>query len=403
MNAIEMRTKAAMLLARCQELAEVDELTPEQKAEFDGKLAEAQDLDAKIGKMDEIGALRKSYTQGDGEAKQHPAKEVLGDWRNFGEFVADLRFAPEGKRMTQYKELNMTVGAQGAVLVPPQFRDTLLQITPQDAVVRPRATVIPAGDPPDADITMPALDQSGANGVYSGVTVTWIAEGALKHEDEPTFLEVTLSPFEVAAWTAVTDKLLRNAPAASQIVSTLLRRAILAAEDVAFLTGGGAGQPAGVLGHAATIVTARAGAGTITYPDLVGMYARALMGGPLVWVASPTTMPQLMTMVDAGGNLLWQPNARDGSPGTLLGYPLIINQRSPVLGAEGDLLLADFNYYLIKDGSGIFVDASKHMLFTSNQTIIKAFWNVDGQPWMTTPLLLEDGVSTVSPFVALGV
>ena len=337
--------------------------------------------------------------------KSEPAQE----WRGFGEFLQAIRWAQNDPRL-QYKKLDgdaeqrvlsMGVGVAGGFMVPRQFRPELLSVDPQGAVVRPRATVIPAGDPPDAAIDIPALDQSGARGVYSGVQVTWIGEGVAKPESEPQFLRVTLDPNEVAAHTIVTDKLLRNSDAAGALVSTLLRRAITAAEDWDFLRGPGGARPQGVIGHAGTVNVARAGAGAIGYADIVNMYASVLMGGPLVWVASPTALPQLMAMVDAGGNLLWQPNAREGAPGTLLGIPVLINQRSPVLGANGDLLLADFNYYLIKDGSGPFVDASPHLLFLRNETVIKAFWNVDGGPWMTTPLLLEDGATQVSPFVAL--
>lgn len=338
-----------------------------------------------------------------------PQGEQAQEWRGFGEFLQAIRWAQNDPRL-QYKKLDgeaeqrvlsMGVGVAGGFMVPRQFRPELLAVDPQGAVVRPRATVIPAGDPPDAAIDIPALDQSGARGVYSGVTVTWIGEGVGKPESEPQIQRVTLDPNEVAAHTIVTDKLLRNSDAAGALVSTLLRRAITAAEDWDFLRGPGGARPQGVIGHAGTVNVARAGAGLIQYVDVVGMYARVLMGGSLVWVASPTALPQLMAMVDAGGNLLWQPNAREGAPGTLLGIPVLINQRSPVLGANGDLLLADWNYYLIKDGSGPFVDASPHLLFLRNETVIKAFWNVDGEPWMTTPLLLEDGVTTVSPFVAL--
>jgi HK97 family phage major capsid protein len=110
-----------------------------------------------------------------------------------------------------------------------------------------------------------------------------------------------------------------------------------------------------------------------------------------------------MNLVDTNGNLIWQPNARDGAPGTLIGLPCILNERNPVLGSKGDLVLADPSYYMIKDGFGIAISASEHVYFTNNETVIKAFWNVDGQPWLTSPLTLEDGVTTVSPFVVLDV
>lgn len=327
------------------------------------------------------------------------------EWRNFGEFLQAVRFNPTDTRLHYQKfetrDMQVLPGASGGFLVPQQYSQMILQVQPQDAIVRPRATVIPAGSPPDAPITFPTLNQSGARGVYSGVVVAWIAEGAAKPQTEPAFLETTLTPKEAAAHVVVSDKLLRNTEAASTVVTTLLRRAILAAEDVAFLTGNGAGQPLGIIGHPASVVVPRAVANQIAYNDVVAMYARAKFGGPLTWIASPTTLPQLMTMTDAGNNLVWQPNAREGAPGTLLGMPVLINERSPVLGALGDLVLADLQYYLVKDGSGIFISASEHVQFLNNKTVIKAFFNVDGQPWLSTPLLLEDGVSTVSPFVVL--
>lgn len=331
--------------------------------------------------------------------------EGSSEWRNFGEFLQAVRWNQRDSRLSyqefEKRDMQVLPGASGGFLVPPQYSSMILQVQPQDAIIRPRATVIPAGSPPDAPITFPTLNQSGARGVYSGVTVAWIAEGARKPQTEPAFLETTLTPKEVAAHVVVSDKLLRNAEAASSVVTTLLRRAILAAEDVAFLSGNGVGQPMGIIGHPASVNIPRAAPNAIGYNDVVNMYSRVKFGGPLCWIASPTILPQLMTMADLGQNLVWQPNAREGAPGTLLGFPVFINERSPVLGAQGDLILADLQYYLIKDGSGIFISASEHVQFLNNKTVIKAFFNVDGQPWLSTPLLLEDGVSTVSPFVVL--
>ncbi len=390
----------------------LDKILGEARGLTDEERTEQERLAVEIRKMDELIELATATIDlppGDpaGGAPQ-PGREEI---RDFGEFLQLARFSPNDSRLRprevtqdpEKRQLSMGVGAAGGFLVPEQFGPLLAPITPQDAVIRPRATVIPAGSPPDSAITFPALDQSGALGVHSGVAVVWISEAHVKPETEPAFLDVKLEPNEVAAHVIVSDKLLRNAPAAGALVSTILRRAIIAAEDQAFLTGTGIGQPLGIVNHAATIAIARAGAGAIAWADVAGMYAVAKTGGRMVWVASPTTLPQLMAMVDpgAGGQMIWQPNAREGAPGNLLGFPLIINERSPVLGARGDLMLLDLSYYLIKDGTPLTVAMSEHPRFTQNQTIIKAFWNVDGQPWLTTPLLLEDGVSQVSPFVEL--
>jgi HK97 family phage major capsid protein len=81
---------------------------------------------------------------------------------------------------------------------------------------------------------------------------------------------------------------------------------------------------------------------------------------------------------------------------------VVFNDRIPGLGSTGDLMLLDLSYYLIKDGSGPFVAMSEHVHFTQNKTVIKAFWNVDGQPWLDEPIPLEGSTAnTVSPFVVL--
>ena len=343
------------------------------------------------------------------KADPTPAPEQQEQFRDFGEFLQTVKYNPHDQALrvkemsdkTQKRFLNMGFGASGGFIVPEQFSSQIKMVDDQAAIFRPRAQVIPAGDPPDAAITIPALDQGGANGVYAGVQVTWIAEGAQKPETEPLFREIRLEPNEVAAHVVVTDKLLRNSAAAGALVSSLLRKAIIAAEEDAFLSGNGAGQPLGIIGHPAAIQVARAGANAIAYTDIINMFARAKFGGRLAWIGSQTCLPQLMGMVDTGQNLVWQPNAREGAPGTLIGIPFLLNDQSPILGREGDLILVDLDYYLIKDGSGISISMSEHPLFTQNRTIIKAFWNVDGQPWLSTPLLARDGVSTVSPFVVL--
>ena len=305
----------------------------------------------------------------------------------------------------QQRDLSMGVGAAGGFLVPPQFAEMLEAITPQEVVVRPRATIIPAGDMPDATITMPVMNQTGANGVYAGMTGAWIAEAGAKPETQPVIAQVTLNPHEVAAFVDVTDKLLRNNPAAvTMMIQTGFRDVILGLEDTAFISGGGVGQPLGFLGHASNINVARAAPGAVAYADVIGMFWQMLRlgtGNP-VWLVHPSVLPQLQAMASALGQNLWQPNAREGMPLTMLGYPIVINERQPVLGAVGDLMFVNLRYYLIKEGVGISIrDDGGIGDFAHNITRVKAFRSVDGQPWLAGPLTLEDGVTQVSPFVVL--
>lgn len=325
------------------------------------------------------------------------------EFRNFGEFLHSVRFNPTDRRL-EIREQTMGTGAEGGFNVPKQFRETLLMVDPQAAVIRSRATVIPAGNPPDAEITMPALDQGAAENIFGGVTVSWIGEGQTKAETDAAFKEVKLQPNEVAAYITVTDKLLRNWGAAGPTLSGLLRGAIMASEDYQFLRGNGVSKPQGVIGSACEIAYNRAVASQIAFADVTGMLARLRSDAGSVWIASRTTIPQLVNIRDTGNNNLFIMNATLGVPSSLMGIPLIFNERSPALGSKGDLILADLSYYLIKDGSGPFVSASEHVYFRQNKTVIKAFWNVDGKPWLSEAIPLEGATTnTVSPIVVLDV
>lgn len=300
---------------------------------------------------------------------------------------------------------SMGTGSEGGFAVPEQFNPEVQMIGATPSIVRPRAQVLPAGDPPDAKLTMPALDQ-GSNGVLGGVEVEWIGEGDEKPDTGAALREVSLQPHEVAATTVVTDKLLRNWAAANAFISNLLRKAMLAAEDIAFLLGTGTNKPLGVLPAPGGIAIHRAQANKISYLDTVHMVAALLpesVAGA-VWVANQSILPELVTLKDEAGNSIFiQGNAAKAIPATLSGIPIVFTGKTPVKGAKGDLMLLDLSYYLIKDGSGPFIAASEHVLFKQNKTVIKVFWNVDGKPWVIEPLTLENGITKVSPYVILDI
>jgi len=357
------------------------------------------------------------------------AKKNNGGFESLGEMIDAIRFGDKKGRLNELprgegqgggiavpeafqhhflpkNEFSFGTGEDGGYALPAtQFRPEILQLQPQSHIVRQRATVIPAGDPPDSKVTMPALDQ-GSNGVYGGVEVAWIEEGGLKPETDIKLKEITLEPHEVAATMTITDKLLRNWKAADSFIRSRLSMAMRAAEDIAFLSGDGAGKPLGVLNAPGALEENRAKANEITYLDTLMMLARLLpeQTAGAVWVASQTAMPQIATLQDPAGNYIFiRGDATKGIPNTLSGIPIVFTGKTPTLGKRGDLMLLDLSYYLIKDGSGPFISASEHVYFRNNKTVIKAFWNVDGKPWVIEPLTLEDGETEVSPYVILDV
>lgn len=364
-----------------------------------------------------------------GNPTQAPQKDD-GGFKNLGELIHAVRFGdPKGRLAelpvgqgqgggyavpeafrnqilpSRLNQWSMGTDSEGGYAVPDQFRPQVLMMQPEASIVRPRATVLPPGEPADGKLTMPALDQ-GTNGVFGGVQVQWIGEGVDKPETDGNLREVSLQPQEVAATTVVTDKLLRNWAAANKFISSLLTKAMMAAEDIAFLKGDGVGKPTGVIGATGSLTVNRGTANKVTYTDVVNMLAKlnpeSLSSAE--WVANQSTLTDIVTLQDPAGRYIFiQGDATKGIPSTLAGIPIKFTGRTPAKGAKGDLVLVDLTYYLIKDGSGPFIAASEHVLFRQNKTVIKAFWNVDGKPWVVSPLTLEDGSTKVSPYVVLDV
>jgi HK97 family phage major capsid protein len=72
---------------------------------------------------------------------------------------------------------------------------------------------------------------------------------------------------------------------------------------------------------------------------------------------------------------------------SILTRPVIFTEKTETLGNKGDLMLCDFSQYVVGLREGMRFDTSiqRH----------------DGQPLWDSALTLEDGSTTVSPFVVL--
>src|SRR5690606_22124039 len=147
--------------------AEDRDLTEEERAEYDAKKAEVEELSKGIERAEELEALeahldapRPTAAQRQGLAPRGPeAKRELAPtgecWPAVRVRPTDQRSGPQEFGRGAASDQAMGTGSAGGCMVPRQCRREMLSAAPQQAAFRPRATVIPAGDPPDAGITMP--------------------------------------------------------------------------------------------------------------------------------------------------------------------------------------------------------------------------------------------------------
>lgn len=322
--------------------------------------------------------------------------------------VSDLVHKAIGQEkycVTKADSLSSLIGESGGILIPQEtYSDIQGMKINMAEIVKPRAMVIPAGGPaPDQPLLVPARGQTD-DGKLSRVGFNHRQEGNESTKTDFKLRGIELQPRIQSAYIDVPNTLIGNVPGMNALVSRMLREGEIIRNDELFINGTGVSEPAGILQHPAKLLVKRDTASSVKYKDITAMMGKMMpYSMPFaVWVASFSLYDQLANMVDPGNHLvLNQGDITKELPMTLLGRPVLWSEECSVLGTTGDLLLADFSYYLIKEGSGPFLASSREFKFTSQMTVILYEWNIDGKPWLKMPILMKDGVTKVSPFVAL--
>jgi HK97 family phage major capsid protein len=123
-----------------------------------------------------------------------------------------------------------------------------------------------------------------------------------------------------------------------------------------------------------------------------------------VWHVTREAFPSIAQLNGPAANpsYVFIPNAREGMPATLFGYPIYWTEKLPRLGVQGDILLASWDMYLVGDRQQTTIDATNVFRFQDDVTSWRAVHRVDGQPWLSQPVTLADGNWQISPFVILG-
>lgn len=301
----------------------------------------------------------------------------------------------------QQRDVLMDSGGSGGYLVGEDMLMTIMAIRPEQEIIRPRATVIPAGDQPNAAFEIPYFDQSSS--VAGGIAFAGRKEDETVSEADADFNSLRLEPEEQSAFLQIGKKTALNgdAVALGTFLANFFRREKLATEDYLFFNGSGAGQPQGILNSSCKLTVTRDTASKIKFADVAGLETKQLDDFGSIWVANKRAKAELATLSDANGNNLIY-NAGDiqrGIPASLFGKPIFFTTNVPSLGTEGDLMLINPNYYIIKDGRGW--ELMVYDVRPDKQLLdYVGLWDVDAASWVANAIQFKDG-NTYSPFVVL--
>jgi HK97 family phage major capsid protein len=372
------------------------------------------------------GALRE-FAQAQARSRRNAVPAIFGEGgsgdpkRTFGRFLLAVRAGDRsaleemGSRFVEWGEdsighkaaMSTQTGTSGGFLVPTEFYDRLMALVTEKSIVRPRATLIPMTA---RSCQVPALDvvtapAAGDTAFLGGVVARWNEEAATLNEAEPALKQIDLTNYELSGYSKVSNTLLADSAIGLEaFLMQLFSRAIAWYEDYAFLRGSGAARPLGVLTWAGLISVARSAASAFGLPDAAGMYSRLLPGftpQTTCWVMHPTVLNKLLQMT-GGDQVIYLGNDITGKPRmSILGLDLAVSEKLPGLNTLGDVLLCDFQHYLIGDRQQLEIAYSEHVAFLTNQAVWRFVARIGGQPWLRDKVTLSDASSTLAPFIGL--
>ncbi len=272
--------------------------------------------------------------------------------------------------------------SEGGYLVPEELRTEVFRVLPDFAVMRKLARVLPM-----------STDTLKLNSLSARPTAYWTAEYQSKSTTSAEFSQVTLSPNDLVCLLPVSEQLLADANInLVQFIIELFAEAIGLAEDKAFFTGSGNGQPKGIATE--SIASAGIAGATPSFDDVIDLIdmvpGRASASPRAAFVGHRNTIRALRKIKDNDGAYIWRNGSGRGGdgetarlPATLYGYPFHeqndLNQK--------ELYFGDWSAYIIGDRQSMAVTTTTEGgdAWRRNAMEIKAVERVDGKAVLTSP------------------
>lgn len=415
-------------LARRKEIqasaeAEGRELNETEAAELKTIAAACIDLKAQIEQEKQFDAMDAEFNTpqgrrtgaaplagGNAQAKDEKA-EAMGGFTSAGEFFKAVQGASAGdidqRLLAVAGNVNSNDGGNEGFSLPPAMRNSIFSILEEDV-----------GDM----LSKVTSEVTGASAVsfLKDVTMPWEAAGIQIHWDqgadkfEPTkFNALTAGELKLnglSVFVNVDEDLLEDAPRLGQRMMTNAPAAMRWAINEAIRYGDGVGKPKGYMNSDALITVAKEtgqSAGSIVPENIAKMFTRMLPSSirRSHWEASAELLPQLMSLKDSAGNLLWTPlnsGYKEEPNGLLLGRPVIFNEHPEAAGTKGDLQLVDpTGYYLALRTAAAKYAESMHVYFDQGLKSFRWRLRLDGKTILSAPVNPAKGNLTKSHFVTL--
>ncbi len=347
----QLREQRANTWEQMKALIEKPERSAEDNQAYDRMEAEYDKLDADIERAERHEAREKANSAVDRTGVVPAAGKPVeaGDGAYAAAFLNYLRDGMAAlepteqalmrSRFEQFKNAaGVGTGSAGGYLVPPEFRDTMVETMKWYGPMLQVAEVITTDT--GANLPWPTNDDTANVGAI-------LAENTAMSEQDVTIGTASIDAYMYTSkLVRASYQLLQDRPDFDTWLARKLGERIGRIWNQHFTTGTGTSQPDGIVTSATVGVTGTgsfASTGGVSYDNLVDMVESldpAYGGGQgLAWMFHQTARKALRKLKDGQQRPLWEPSMQAGVPASLLDYPVQLNNDMPTLAASSKSIL----------------------------------------------------------------
>lgn len=420
MTLTELRQKRAALITQAQEFytkaqaENREQLTAEEKLEFDKRLTDIDSIDTQIRAIEvaeqdreKLERLQASLSEPGNRRSAPPGGQVTRSRRGvtpqqaerervlasdeYRDSFFDAVIAGETHPRQALRDLERrgfvlgTDAAGGYMVLPTALRNDFLTIVDELCDLRQISTVIEMPDAKALGVSKIPTRPDDADWTTEVQSITLDTGSTLGRRD--------LTPFLLTKAMKASIVLLARSPMAEPILVKQLARSFAMTYEKAFLTGSGSAQPLGVFTPSSSgVSTARdvttASTTTPTYGELIttkySLKAPYLASKSCSWVFHRLFMALVLGLKDSQNRPIFIPSGAPGLQDTLLGTPVRYSEFAPHTYTAGlyAAAIGDFAEYYIVDTLAYSVQRLNEKYADTNEVGFYGRNEVDASPML---------------------
>jgi HK97 family phage major capsid protein len=387
----ELLDERAQLITQARGLVDAADtakrsMTAEEQGQFDALMNKSSEMKVDVDRRQKLEQMESGLGQ---TYRPEPSGATAGQTKRGREseeyrqaYGNYLRFGRQELSIEDTRALQSDSGTLGGYLMAPMVMvNKFIQALNDSVYIRQYATVLTGNG---ESMGAPSLDADPAD-------ADWTAEIASVSEDTTmAFGRRELKPVLASKLVKISQKLMRVAPDAEQLVVSRLAYKFAITQEKAYLVGTGAQQPLGLFTASADGIPVARDVSTgnattaITFDGLkeARFAIKAQYRKNARWLFHRDGVKQIAKIKDGEGNYLWQPAVIFGQPDTIEGHPTLESEYVPNTFTAGLYvgLFGDLSYYWIADSLQFSIQRLVELYAATNQVGLIGRYEGDGMP-----------------------